>query len=94
MLTLSPKIKSNLTSYDLNERADTCMTKPLGCTPETNTTLLVNWIPVSGEGNGSPLQYSCLENPIDREAWQDTVHGCKELDMTERLMTPIEYKRF
>ena len=27
-----------------------------------------------GEGNGNPLQYSCLENPIDREAWQATVH--------------------
>ena len=76
MLTLSPKIKSNLTGYDLNERADTCMTKPLGRTPETNTaTLLASCTPVSGEGNGSPRQYSCLENPVDREAWQDTVHG-------------------
>ena len=28
-----------------------------------------------GEGNGYPLQYSCLENPMDREAWQATVHG-------------------
>ena len=28
-----------------------------------------------GEGNGNPLQYSCLENPIDREAWWATVHG-------------------
>ena len=28
-----------------------------------------------GEGNGNPLQYSCLENPIDRGAWQVTVHG-------------------
>ena len=27
-----------------------------------------------GEGNGNPLQYSCLENPIDRGAWQATVH--------------------
>ena len=27
------------------------------------------------EGNGNPLQYSCLENPMDREAWQATVHG-------------------
>ena len=27
-----------------------------------------------GEGNGNPLQYSCLENPMDREAWQATVH--------------------
>ena len=28
-----------------------------------------------GEGNGNPLQYSCLENPRDRGAWQPTVHG-------------------
>ena len=28
-----------------------------------------------GEGNGNPLQYSCLENPMDRGAWQVTVHG-------------------
>ena len=28
-----------------------------------------------GEGNGNPLQYSCLENPTDRGAWQATVHG-------------------
>ena len=29
----------------------------------------------SGEGNGYPLQCSCLENPMDRGAWQATVHG-------------------
>ena len=28
-----------------------------------------------GEVNGNPLQYSCLENPMDRGAWQATVHG-------------------
>ena len=28
-----------------------------------------------GGGNGTPLQYSCLENPIDKGAWQATVHG-------------------
>ena len=28
-----------------------------------------------GEGNGNPLQYSCLKNPMDRVAWQATVHG-------------------
>ena len=28
-----------------------------------------------GGGNGNPLQCSCLENPMDREAWQATVHG-------------------
>ena len=35
-----------------------------------------------GEGNGNPLQYYCLENPMDRGAWQATVHGVtKESDM-------------
>ena len=29
----------------------------------------------SGEGNGNPLQYSCLENFMDREAWWSIVHG-------------------
>ena len=28
-----------------------------------------------GEGHGNPLQYSCLENPMDRETWQATAHG-------------------
>ena len=28
-----------------------------------------------GEGNGNPLQYSCLENPMDQGAWWATVHG-------------------
>ena len=28
-----------------------------------------------GEGNGNPVQYSCLENPMDRGAWWATVHG-------------------
>ena len=40
-----------------------------------------------GEGNGNPLQYCCLENPMDGGAWQATVHGVshEEWDMTERL---------
>ena len=39
-----------------------------------------------GGGNSNPLQYSCLEKPMDRGAGQATVHGpqgCKDLDMTE-----------
>ena len=28
-----------------------------------------------GEGNGNPLQYSCLENPMERGTWQATIHG-------------------
>ena len=43
-----------------------------------------------GEGNGYPLQYSCLKNSMDRGAWQATVHGGhKELDTTERLSLSI-----
>ena len=35
-----------------------------------------------GEGNGNPLQYSCLGNPMDRGAWQATTHGVtKESDI-------------
>jgi len=35
-----------------------------------------------GEGNGNPLQYSCLENPKDRRAGQATVHGVARSGMT------------
>ena len=42
-----------------------------------------------GEGNGNPLQYSRLQNPMDREDWQVTVSpwGHKELDTSEQLNT-------
>ena len=38
-----------------------------------------------GEGNGNPLQYSCLQNPMDREAWQGT-----ESDTTEHTYSEHE----
>ena len=42
------------------------------------------------EGNGNPLQYSCLENPTDRGAWQAIVPwGRKESDTTEWLTLPV-----
>ena len=36
-----------------------------------------------GRGHGDPLQYSCLENPMDRGAWWATVHGVTESNTTE-----------
>ena len=44
-----------------------CNSRDLGSVPESGRS--------PGEGNGNPLQYSCLENSIDRGAWQATVHG-------------------
>ena len=45
-----------------------------------------------GEGNGNPLQYSCLGNPMDRGAWWATVHGATksqtQLSDTDR-QTPV-----
>ena len=47
--------------------------------------LIPGWRRSPGGGPGNPLQYSCLENPVDRRAWWATVHtqGRKESDMTE-----------
>ena len=49
----------------------------------------VSSISVSGRslagGHGNPLQYSCLENPMDRGAWWVIVPGVEESDMTELL---------
>ena len=41
-----------------------------------------------GGGNGNPLQYSCLENPVDRGAWRVTVHGI--VKVSHDLATPLD----
>ena len=38
-----------------------------------------------GGGHGNPLQYSCLENPMERGTWQATVHRITESDSTEAV---------
>ena len=48
-------------------KASACNVGDLGSIPGSGRS--------SGEGNGNPLQYSCLGNPMDREAWQAIVHG-------------------
>ena len=48
-----------------------------------------------GEGNDNPLQYSCLENPVDKGTWQVTIHGVsKESETTERLTLSLFFKLY
>ena len=51
-------------------RDSACSAEDLGSIPES--------IRSPGGGNGNPLQYSCLENPMDTVAWRATVHGAVE----------------
>ena len=44
----------------------------------------------SGEGNGYPLQYSCLGNPMDRRAWQVTVHGVTTEQLNNKILQYTE----
>ena len=44
-----------------------------------------------GEGNGNPLQYSCLENPTNRGAWQATVHGVARVGHDLATKPPPQY---
>ena len=61
----------------LDDKESACNEGDLGLIPGSGRS--------PGEGNGNPLQYSCLENPMDGGAWQATVHGVAELDTTEWL---------
>ena len=54
-------------SLEAVSKESTCNMGDLGSIPGSGRS--------PGEGNGNPLQYSCLENPMDRRAWRATVHG-------------------
>ena len=47
------------------------------------------WERSPGVGNGTPLQYSCLENPMDRGAWWATVHGVTKSQTGLSIHTPL-----
>ena len=46
-----------------------------------------------GEGNGNPLQYSCLVNPVDRGDWQATVHGVAKSQTRLSMQWNINFTR-
>ena len=62
-------------THGSDNKESTCNAEDMGSIPWSGRS--------PGEGNGNPLQYSCLGNPMDRGAWRATVHGvAKESDMT------------
>ena len=60
---------------DSDGKESACNVRDLGLITSSGRSL--------GEGHGNPFQYSCLENSMDRGAWQATVHGIAESDMSE-----------
>ena len=72
-------LKVSMPNLDLPCNSDgkesACNAKDLGLIPRSGRS--------SREGNGNPLQYSCLKNPMDRGAWWATVHGVAESGTTK-----------
>ena len=69
-------------SGDLDGKESACNAGGLGSIPGLGRS--------PGEGNSNPLQYSCLENPMDREAWWATVHGVSQRGGHDRTTTTAE----
>ena len=61
------QIKETLSCDDSDGKESACNAGDLSSVPELGRS--------TGEGNGNPLQYACLEIPIDRGAWRATLHG-------------------
>ena len=69
-----------ITCHSSDDKESTCNAGDPGLIPGSGRS--------SGEGQGNPLQSSCLENPMDRGAWQVTVCGVTESDTIEWLTLP------
>ena len=67
----------------------------LCCLSETITELLTDYTSIHGEGNGTPLQYSCLENPMDGGAWWAAVHGVdrNQTQLRDLTFTFLHWRR-
>ena len=52
----------------------------------------LGWEDSPGEGNGNPLQFSCMENPMARGAWQATVHGVARVGHDLETKPPPDLK--
>ena len=70
------------------------------CMSSLEKCLFSSWIkdlnlglPGSREGNGTPLQYSCLENPMDRGAWQASIHGVAKSQTRPSIFTFVHWGR-
>ena len=81
-------LKNHLQSFRASLVAQTVKNPP--AMQETQVRSLDRQDPLEKE-TATPLQYSCLKNPTDRGAWQATVHGVAELDMTEQLLLPQSF---
>ena len=67
-------------------KASACNAGYLGSIP--------GWERSPGEGNGNPLQYSCLENPMDGGAWWATVHGVTKSRTRLSNFTSLHFKLY
>ena len=67
-------------------KESTCNAEDLGSIPGLERSL--------GEGNGNPLQYSCLENPMGRGAWQTTAYGVikSQTQLSDQHFTSVDKK--